>query len=302
MASYKGKTQAALVALGQLKHFAQCESDQQLESIISSSEQKAEKQQEYERIASGLVERNAISDLQQIEKEASSYELDMLVSEISVREERQKSVQEELFQTGSEYGRLLQEFEHLEASEESAVQAQTAEGALARIRSSTEQYLRLRVASEVLNRAIDSYRQKHQGPVLKRASELFSNLTCGDHRGVITAFGSDDKPVLAAIRKNGEHVEVEGLSDGTRDQLYLALRLAGIEHHIETVMPCTVVFDDILINSDDGRSAAVLAVIAELAKRTQVLFFTHHRHMAEIGRSTGAQIIELNSANRAAIA
>lgn len=31
-------------------------------------------------------------------------------------------------------------------------------------------------------------------------------------------------------------------SDGTRDQMYLALRLAAIEHHIETVAPCPVIF------------------------------------------------------------
>ena len=56
-----------------------------------------------------------------------------------------------------------------------------------------------------------------------------------------------------------EQVQVEGLSDGTRDQLYLALRLAAIEHHVETVSPCPVILDDILINSDDARASAALA-------------------------------------------
>jgi len=54
---------------------------------------------------------------------------------------------------------------------------------------------------------------------------------------VVPAFGDNDKAILVAIRRNKEHVEVEGLSDGTRDQLYLALRLAAIEHHVETVAP-----------------------------------------------------------------
>ena len=85
----------------------------------------------------------------------------------------------------------------------------------------------------MLHRAIESYREKHQGPVLSRASELFSSLTLGDFGALTTGFGDDDKPVLVAIRKNKEQVQVEGLSDGTRDQLYLALRLAAIEHHVE---------------------------------------------------------------------
>ena len=76
-------------------------------------------------------------------------------------------------------------------------------------------------------------------------------------------------------------MSVEGLSDGTRDQLYLALRLAAIEHHVESVAPCPVIFDDILINSDDARALAALEIIGDLAQHTQVLFFTHHRRLAE---------------------
>jgi uncharacterized protein YhaN len=86
------------------------------------------------------------------------------------------------------------------------------------------------------------------------------------------------------------------LSDGTRDQLYLALRLAAIEHHVQTVAPCPVIFDDILINSDDSRATAALRVIGELARRTQVLFFTHHRRLADLGTKAAAQLIDLECA------
>ena len=143
--------------------------------------------------------------------------------------------------------------------------------------------LRSNFCGPQLQRAIESYREKHQGPVLSRAGELFSTLTLGDHRGLTTAFGDDDKPVLVAIRKSGEHVEVEGLSDGTRDQLYLALRLAAIEHHVKSVAPCPVILDDIL-------------------KCTQVLFFRHHKHLAELSAKANAQIIELNTSDVATFA
>jgi uncharacterized protein YhaN len=284
---------AAMVTLDSLKQLAQTEDDQQLEAIISNVEQRADRQEEYDRLATGLIERNAVPDLKQIEEEASGYELDLLKSEVTAREERQKSLQDELFKTGSDYGRLLQEFERLEGSEESALETQRAEDALARIRPAVAQYLRLRVASEILQRAIEAFREKHQGPVLSRASELFSRLTLGDHSALTTDFGDDDKPVLVAIRRNGEHVEVGGLSDGTRDQLYLSLRLAAIEHHAETVAPCPVILDDILINSDDARASAALHVIGDLAKRMQVLFFTHHKRLVELGMEAGAQLIDL---------
>jgi uncharacterized protein YhaN len=75
--------------------------------------------------------------------------------------------------------------------------------------------------------------------------------------------------------------------------MYLALRLAAIEHHVETVAPCPVIFDDLLINSDDSRASAALQVIADLARKTQVLFFTHHTRLVELATKSGAQMIEL---------
>ena len=173
---------------------------------------------------------------------------------------------------------------------------------LAKARPAIAQYLRLRIAAEVLQRAMDSYREKHQGPVLTRASELFSRLTLGEHDGLTTAFGDDDKPVLVAIRKNKEQVEVAGLSDGTRDQLYLALRLAAIEDHVVRVAPCPVILDDILIHSDDLRASAALQVLAEIAQRTQVLFFTHHSRLADLGSKAGASVIHLQPSAAPAVA
>jgi uncharacterized protein YhaN len=298
----RGRVEAAAATLCKLRELAGCDDDEHLEIVISNAESKTNKQQEYDRVAKGLIERNAVADLKQIEEEASGYELDVLRLEISAGEERQKVLQEDVFKTGSEHGKLLQEFERLEGSEESALQAQRAEDALAKIGPAVARYLRLRIASEVLHRAIEAFREKHQGPVLSRASEIFSRLTLGDHSGLTTGFGDDDRPVLVTIRRNGEQVAVEGLSDGTRDQLYLALRLAAIEHHVETVAPCPVIFDDILINSDDARASAALQVIGDLAKHTQVLFFTHHKRLEELGLKAGAQLIELDSTAAAAIA
>ena len=287
------KAQLAADALNKLKEVAKVDDEEQLETTIAAVEKRAEKRDEYDRIALGLIERNSLSDVGQVEEEASGYELDSLRSEILSGEERLKALQDEVFKTGSEHGKLVQEFERLQHSDESTLQAQKAEDAVARVRPAVAQYLRLRLASEVLQRAIESYREKHQGPVLSRASELFSSLTLGEHCGLTTGFGDDDTPVLVAIRKNREQVQVEGLSDGTRDQLYLALRLAAIEHHVATVSSCPVILDDILINSDDTRASAALQVIGDLAKRTQVLFFTHHRRLADLGSSAGAQMIEL---------
>jgi uncharacterized protein YhaN len=293
IAGYEGKVQRAEASLKKLMELARCSGAQELEATISACEEKEEKRDEYQRIAQGLIERNAAPDIVAIEEEASGHHMDSLQSAIASSEGRQRDLQDEVFRTGSAYGTLLQDFDRLQASDESTLQAQKAEDALGRVRPALSHYLRLQVASEVLQRAIESYREKHQGPVLNRASELFSSLTLGAYCGLTTGFGDNDKTVLLAIRASKENVEIDGLSDGTRDQLYLALRLAAIEYHVETVSPCPVVLDDILINADSARASATLKVLGDLARRTQVLLFTHHRHLEELGREAGARIIDL---------
>jgi uncharacterized protein YhaN len=79
-------------------------------------------------------------------------------------------------------------------------------------------------------------------------------------------------------------VDVEGLSDGTRDQLYLALRLASLEHHARRGEPMPLVLDDILIHFDDDRARAALGALGEMAGCTQILFFTHHARLLELAR------------------
>jgi uncharacterized protein YhaN len=291
-AGWSEKAQQASYTLEKLQALAKC-SEEQLETTIIASEQKLNKKEEYQRIAEGLIERNASANLDSIEQEAAAYELDSLRSEIATKAGRYNDSVEEISQAAGTHTQLKIEFEHLEGSEVSALQAQKAEDALAQLRPAVEQYLRLRLAAEVLEKAIESYREKHQGPILTRASELFSRLTLGGHSGLTSDFGDDDKPVLVAIRQNGKRVHVGGLSEGTRDQLYFALRLAAIEDHVQRFAPCPVVLDDLLINSDDKRASAALQVIAELAVRTQVLFFTHHQRLADLGLKAGAQIIEL---------
>jgi uncharacterized protein YhaN len=84
------------------------------------------------------------------------------------------------------------------------------------------------------------------------------------------------------------------MSDGTADQLYLALRLAGIEHYLDGNEPMPFIVDDILIKFDNSRAAAALQALAEISAKTQVIFFTHHRHLVELAEThvDGAVLFE----------
>ncbi len=81
-------------------------------------------------------------------------------------------------------------------------------------------------------------------------------------------------------------MRVPGMSTGTADQLYLALRVASIEDYLDRANALPFVADDLFINFDDNRAGAGFQVLGELAKKTQVLFFTHHQHLVDIARDT----------------
>jgi len=71
------------------------------------------------------------------------------------------------------------------------------------------------------------------------------------------------------------------MSSGTRDQLFLALRLATLEWRLDANEPMPFIVDDILINFDDERSKATLKALADLSKKNQVILFTHHTQIVE---------------------
>ena len=185
--------------------------------------------------------------------------------------------------------------DRIDGTAQASAAEQRAAAASARLSNLISDYAAARLASAILSDVIEAYQQRHQGPLLARASALFAAITDGKFSGVATDF-DEDKTILVGVRDSGRREKVAALSSGRRDQLFLALRLAAIEGHIESQGPLPVVVDDIVINFDDAASSATFKVLSELAQKTQVLFFTHHEHL--IDRASGVIGTEKFQAHR----
>ncbi len=153
------------------------------------------------------------------------------------------------------------------------------------IRDLVDRYVRVRLAISVLEREVERFREQSQDPILSRASALFPRLTLGAYQKLSAVLDDKNVPVLRCMRQDGTLVDVEALSDGTRDQLYLALRLAALERHAETNDALPLILDDVLINFDEQRTSAAFSVLGELSERIQILFFTHHARLVELARA-----------------
>jgi uncharacterized protein YhaN len=181
-------------------------------------------------------------------------------------------------------GKFQTELEAMDGSERAAEAAGKAQQVAAQIESLTARYLRLRLACGILRQQIEIYREENQGSVIRRASELFPKLTRNSFASLKTGFDEKDRPVLLGVRPFEQEVTVAGMSEGTRDQLYLALRLASLERQLENSEPIPFIVDDIFMSFDNDRACDAFRVLAELCPKTQVLFFTHHAHLVELAK------------------
>ena len=140
----------------------------------------------------------------------------------------------------------------------------------------------------LLRSTMDICRERNQGATLRRAAAYFSTLTCGAFRGLEIGFDDRGVPVLVGLRTtpgSKQRIHVAGMSTGTTDQLYLALRLAAIERYLESgAEPIPFIADDILIQFDDERSRATLECLVACSQKIQVLLFTHHDYVCGLAQ------------------
>lgn len=136
----------------------------------------------------------------------------------------------------------------------------------------------LTLALETLTQA-DAELQQRLSPMLaKRAAEYFSALTDGRYDEVTLA-----RDLTARTRLTGDDIgrELDYLSAGTRDQLYLALRLAVCDLALPGDDPCPIILDDALVTFDGERMALALTLMKQIARERQVLVFTCHTRETE---------------------
>ncbi|WP_160008578.1 YhaN family protein [Rhizobium sp. 18055] len=155
------------------------------------------------------------------------------------------------------------------------------------------QWVVLKLAARMLATSMEAYREAQSDPVITRAGALFSTLTEGAFGGLAQEYGEDDTLHLAAVRSGGERVPLPGLSEGTGDQLYLALRLAFIEDYCSRNEPAPLIIDDIFQTFDDDRTRSGLKALASTSDVFQTILFTHQASVVDIARRALADEVDV---------
>lgn len=148
----------------------------------------------------------------------------------------------------------------------------------ARLRETYRRLSVLFIAKRSLESAIAEWERKSQPEVYRVASRLLSGMTGGAWQQVrLNAQG--ELEVLDAV---GASRTPNLLSLGTRQQLYLSLRIALLLTATNVGRALPVLCDDILVNFDDERRAQAATALAELAQHRQVILFTCHSDVAAL--------------------
>jgi len=259
-------------SLAKLCRQAGCQEHEELEALEEWSNQHQNFQKGIEDLEEQVLELAPGATLEEIRREASLVNPDELPEKIAELGRQIQELGQKRLDLAGEIARSAKELELMDGNSRAADAAEKVQGIASRIREGVDQYLRLRMALVILRREIERYRKENQGPLLTRGGAYFQRLTLNSFTGLTTDINEKDEPVLLGVRPAGERVRIEAMSDGTRDQLYLSLRLASLEKYLEASEPMPFVVDDILINFDDQRAAATLGALAELSQNTQVLF------------------------------
>jgi uncharacterized protein YhaN len=285
------KLERARAALRALAEEAGTDDPAQLAAVQEANERRRELLTGLHECESGLLQDAPGGELQALAEEVAA----LGVEDAAVRREQALAEQEQAStqQTAlvGEIAVLAEAIGAVKGTDAGAEKASELQSALVELRARSAAYLRSKFAAAMLGEAVERYRREHQSPVLLRASELFCRLTLGSFERLHVS-GEEEDAVLCGLRvlEDGrpEDVAIGQMSDGARDQLFLALRVAALEHELQTREPLPVVVDDVLINLSDNRARAALQVLAELAQKTQVLLFTHHRRIAELAEALGS--------------
>jgi len=143
-------------------------------------------------------------------------------------------------------------------------------------------------STQMLEIIRESYESKRQPETLKDASNYLEQLTEGKYKRIWTKLIGEE---LLVDNRDEETIPVDKLSRGTREAVYLSLRLALVAAYARRGATIPMILDDVLVNFDGQRAQAAAEVLYDFSRNGhQILMFTCHEHMRDMFYSLGADV------------
>ncbi len=207
--------------------------------------------------------------------------------------QRLAAIQQQLHQRLEKRGQLSEQLATLAADRQLAVKHLELAVLDKRLEDALHRWQVLAATCWILEMIRTTYEQQRQPESLQEASGYLDRLTQGRYHRVWTPLGEH---ALRVDDAEGHSLPVEVLSRGTREQLFLSLRLALANSYARRGAPLPLILDDVLVNFDAERAKAAAAVLRDFAAAGhQLLIFTCHEHILKLFKMLRVPVTRLPS-------
>ena len=238
------------------------------------------------------------SDLEEVvaqidDAEANGERWDSLSSDLAVIDARVRVLNDDRGEQNELVGRLKSEVEHIQR-EETADQVQ---GEIELVKDqmvgARESRDRRFLLAKLVQEADRRFREEHQPALLKHAGKYVDQITGGRYDRIVIGeagekFFSLRDPANSQLRKMSDP-----FSQGIKEQVYFALRLAAIDHLDADKERLPLFLDEVFVNWDPQRLDRAFRLVKQVARQRQVFFFTCHEAMALKLQDAGGKVIDL---------
>ncbi|MBR4102942.1 MAG: AAA family ATPase, partial [Thermoguttaceae bacterium] len=192
-------------------------------------------------------------------------------------------------------GRLGQQADAIAAKKESIRSRFEAAALDLRIAEMADLWQSRAIAGRAMEDVRRAYERERQPETLREASRYLRRLTESRYVNIWTPLGEDALYVDAA---DGETLDVASLSRGTREQLFIAIRLALVVSFEKHGIQMPLILDDVLVNFDNKRAGIAAKVLCDFAKSgRQIFLFTCHEHICRLFLGLNVPVCALPTSN-----
>ncbi len=220
------------------------------------------------------------AELEAKQRRLAATNLDEIRTDLRRAKADQEQREDEYREANTALGELRQRLADIEKSEELSQLLQQREELREQIRAGAREWAVRQTCLFLLQQARERYERERQPRVLQEASNVLPRLTGQSLARLLCRPGEQE---ITVERPNGTRLNEVQWSRGTKEQIYLAVRLGLIRDFNQRpgAEPLPVIADDIFANFDPQRARAAAEALLELSQQNQVLFLTCHPETAQ---------------------
>ncbi|MEC7407521.1 MAG: AAA family ATPase [Planctomycetota bacterium] len=185
-------------------------------------------------------------------------------------------------------GEMTQEKKHLAGDDRLATARFELACVQRKLESKIQRWQILAMTGHLLEDVCSTVEKDRQPETLREASDYLTQLTNGKYQRIWTSLGQNQ---LHVDDSEGEAITLDRLSRGTREAVFVALRLSLSAVYARRGMILPMILDDVLVNFDRDRARFAAKTLLQFARQGhQVMMFTCHQHVVDIFQEIGVEV------------